>query len=213
VSKLVIVDSIKKAVKKTILGIGRFLEFFTMGETDYKLHTTEGEEFEEVSDLYKARTLVAQTKELMQDSFGIILTSPVIINLYSGSEFSLKDTKRELCGVLGQYHYENLGKNNLAHMIYIMKGLEKRRFRAVLAHEMTHAFLREAKLMNCDRYLREGFARWIEYKTLMGQGLKEDAKKILHIKTSKYGKDVEKIFRLEKKVGTQGVIEILRRID
>lgn len=202
-----------KAVKKTVLGIGRFLEFFTMGETDYKLHTPEGEDFEDVSDLFKARALVAKTKDMMQQGFGIILESPVIINLYEGKEFALKDTKKELCGVLGQYHYENLGKNNLAHMIYIAKGLEKRRFMSVLAHEMTHAFLREAKLMNCDRYLREGFARWVEYKTLIFLGLNEEAEKIVHIKTHKYGKDVEKIFRLEKKVGTEGVIQVLRRID
>lgn len=208
-----VIEIVTKALKKIILGIGRFLEFFTMGESDYKLHTTEGEDFEEVSDLFKARTLVAKTKEIMQDGFGIQLESPVIINLYEGSEFDLKETKRELCGVLGQYHYENLGKNNLAHMIYIVKGLDKKRFMAVLAHEMTHAFLREAKLMNCDRYLREGFARWVEYKTLVFLGLDEEAEKIMRIKTHKYGKDVEKIFRLEKKVGTDGVIQVLRRID
>lgn len=210
---MIIPYTITESLKRILLTLGRGLEYIATGQSDYNLYSHRGVLYETVNDTYKAKEILAEMKEYLRDNFGLVIEAPIIIELYSGNEFSLKGKRRKTKGVLGQYHYENLPGKYMAHMIYISTGLEKRRFRAILAHEMTHAFLREAQLMNCDRYLREGFARWIEYKILLEMGLEKEAEKILDIKTWKYGKAVEKIFRLEKKVGTKGVIEVLKRID
>jgi len=202
-----------KVLKKGVILIGRGIEYVFTGQSDYKLYSNKGVVFDAVTDRFKAKLVAEEVKEIMKEHFGISLKRPVIMNLFTGDEFKLKGVCRENRGVKGQYHYEMLGKGGMAHMIYIREGLENREFRAILAHEMSHAFLREEHLMGCHRYLREGFARWIEYKILIYMGLDEEAEKIRNLKTYRYGKAVEKIFRLEKKVGAKKAMEILTRID
>jgi hypothetical protein len=98
----------------------------------------------------------------------------------------------------------------MVHMVYVLKGLQKKRFKAVLAHEMAHAFLREEDILKADRAMREGFARWVEYKILQSEGMEEEARKIRNLKTYRYGKAVNRILALEKEVGQDSVIDSLR---
>lgn len=195
-----------------IIGM-RVMEYWFTGESDYKIHTFYGADFDLVNDKYKANLLKEKVEIYLRRNFGIQLRRPVIVELYSGNQLNLKGIIMELNGNLGSYYYENLGKSGIAHMIYLREGMSRKKFMSVLAHEMTHAFIREEKLMNCDRYLREGFARWVEYNFLLEAGLPEEAEKIKKIKTYRHGKAVEKLFKLEKKVGKDRVMEIIRKID
>ncbi|MCD4786302.1 MAG: hypothetical protein K8T10_20960 [Candidatus Eremiobacteraeota bacterium] len=204
-------DNIFNTMKKILITGGRLIEYILTGESDFHLYSADGEIYEKVTDIYKAREVLKGMREYLVGKFGMEIKSPVIIELYSGDEFNLKGIWLQLKGVKGQYHYENLGKNGMAHMIYLKKGMNKKKFKAILAHELTHAFLRDQELMNCDRFFREGFARWVEYKTLIDLGLLEEADKIKHIKTWKRGKAVEEIFKIEKKVGISGIMKALRK--
>lgn len=206
-----VIDNIFNTMKKILIMGGRLIEYLLTGESDFHFYTADGEVYEQVTYIYKAREILKEMREYLARKYGIEIKSPVIIELYSGDEFNLKGIWLQLRGVMGQYHYENLGKSGMAHMIYLKKGMKKKKFKAILAHEMTHAFLRDQELMGCDRFFREGFARWIEYKTLIDLGLLEEADKIMQIKTWKRGKAVEEIFKIEKKVGIMGVMKALRK--
>jgi len=206
-----IIDSIFSIIKKAFITACRLIEYIFTGESDFRLYTTGGEFYEHVNDVYKAREILKEVREYLVVKYGMEIRSPVILELYSGEEFNLKGIWLQIKGVSGQYHYENLGKSGMAHMIYLKKGMNKKKFIAILAHELTHAFLRDNDLMGCDRFFREGFARWIEYKTLIDLGLSEEADKIKQIKTWKRGKAVEEIFKLEQKVGIEGVMSALRK--
>lgn len=200
-------------LKRWFIGICRMIELALTGEAHFQLHTEDGVVYDKVTELFNAREIVEDTKIFLRRNFGIVLKKPVFIKLVSGEEFNLKGIILELRGVQGHYHYENLGKNGMAHMVYMQKGLDKKRFFGILAHELTHAFLRENQLMGTDRYLREGFARWIEYKTFLSLGLTQEAEKILKLQTLKHGKAVEKFIKLEQKVGALKAMEIIRKVQ
>ncbi|MFP4499261.1 MAG: hypothetical protein ACLFQV_13715 [Vulcanimicrobiota bacterium] len=185
----------------------RFLEFQLTGQSSYKIHRTNLSLKGLVQDMTRAKVHLEDVKKYMAQKFEIELKSPVILELYSGEEYNLKGIIMELRGSLGRYHFENMGKSGIAHMVYIKKGLDRNRFRTVLAHELAHAYLREKRLMNCDRFLREGFARWIEYKYLTELGEIEEANKIKNIKTYQYGKLIEKFIEIENQFGEENVME------
>ncbi len=198
-------------IKRSIIILGRFIEYILTGEAEFKFHTPTGAEFDAVTDKYKAKLLEEEVEVYLRRNFGIKLKEPVIIELYS-HQFDFQGILMELRGTVGRYHQYKMGKSN-THMIYIKKGLPCDKFKSILAHEITHAYIREKELMNCDRYLREGFARWIEYSYLIDHGLKEEAEKILRLKSYSHGANVKKLLELEKKVGRYKAIDILNKID
>lgn len=200
-------------LKRAFIIFVRFIECSLMGESHYQIHTGTTADFDQVTDLLKVKMLQQEVDVYLRRNMGIQLKRPVIVELYSGNEFNLKGIMMELRGNLGSYYAEKMGKSGIAHIIYVRKGLGKKKFMSILAHEMTHAFLREEKLINTDRFLREGFSRWVEYKILMDKGETEEAEKLRNIRTLRYGKEIEKIIELEGKLGTQGVMKVIRKID
>lgn len=211
---MAILDNIIQTARRFVIVAGRLVEYLLTGEAQFNIYTEDGHSiYDQVTDLSKGKLMMEETKIFMRRNFGIILRRPVVLRIQAGNEFNLKGIWMELRGVQGQYHFENMGKSGMAHMIYMQKGLDKKHFQAILAHEMTHAFLRENELMGTDRYLREGFARWVEYHAFESLGLPEEAEKIRELKTWRYGRAVQKFFELERKVGKMGVLEVAAKIQ
>jgi hypothetical protein len=204
--------SIPQFIKRAFILSVRLTEYTLIGQSEYTIYKREIAEFETVVDKLKAKTLEDQVISFLCKRLGVSLRRPVITDLYSGNEFDWKGIIMELRGDLGRYHMETMGKLGLVHMIYIRSGLSKNRFMSILAHEMAHAFLREEKLLNKERFLREGFARWVEYHFLLELGEKPIAEKLTQIKTLRGGREILKFLSLEHKLGMKGVMEAVRQM-
>lgn len=202
-------ESVIQFIKRLFVLFVRIIEKTLTGQTDYRIYTSEIADFDAVTDLLQAKLLKKEVEVFMRRTFGISIDKPIVIELYTGDDFNLNGIIMELNGSLGRYHYTKL-KSKMVHMVYVKNGLEKKRFKSVLAHEMTHAFLREADILPTNRFVREGFARWVEYKVLLNLGLDREAEKIKMIKTWKYGKAINRIFALEEKVGEINVASKLK---
>jgi hypothetical protein len=98
------------------------------------------------------------------------------------------------------------------HLVYVLRGLRKERFKAILSHELAHAYLYETELFSSNKAFREGMARWVEYKILLQEGEKEEAQKLLKLKSWHYGKGIARILELEKKTGERELVSYLHSI-
>ena len=204
---MLFLESLFGYLKRFLILIIRMFERLLTGQSDFRFYSSEIAGFDAVSDLLQAKMLRKEVEVYLRRTFGIFLKKPVVLELYSGSDFNLRGIIMELNGSLGRYHYDRLKNREMIHMVYLLKGMEKRKFKAVLAHEMVHAFCREQDIFPTDRYSREGLARWVEHRMFLDMGMKGEAKKIEKIKTWKYGRAVNRIFKLEKKVGTDRVMK------
>jgi hypothetical protein len=194
-------------IKRILVLTVRFLEYVLTGQSGYNIYRGEIADFDIVSDLLKAKILRQQVEEFLFARLGIKLKKPVVLELFSDGEFNWKGIIMQMEGSLGRYHPEKIGKLGFAHMIYIRKGLSRNKFMSILAHEMAHAFLREEELMPNDRYLREGFARWVEHLFLVEMGEIKEAKKLYRLRSFRTGKAVISFLDLEKKIGVLGVMD------
>jgi len=193
--------------------IVRQIEFLFTGQADYMIYPDKISENDRIEDHIKAKKLQSEVEEYLTEKFNLKLEQPVFLEFYSGEQLSIKGLLMELSGTQGGYHFEKFGASGQFHTIFMRKGLPRNKFKSILAHEVAHAFLREKTLVPTDRYLREGFARWIEYKILLDMGETEEAEKLKNIKNWKHGKAIEKVLKLEAKVGVKGVMDVFRRID
>lgn len=83
--------------------------------------------------------------------------------------------------LLGLTHSDDIETNRYEHFIYLLSGLPKAQFRAVCAHEYTHAWLNEhsskARLLHKDT--EEGFCELMAWKYLTAQNYRVEAERLL----------------------------------
>ncbi|MDQ7824484.1 MAG: hypothetical protein RDV48_16905 [Candidatus Eremiobacteraeota bacterium] len=193
-------------LKSTLVKIGRTIEFLITGQSEFKITTSEFEVNDKpnVRDLTVAKKLLEEMKSLLAGQYGIKVTYPVVIELIK--EQRIWEYSFSWCaGSLGKYR-SHLMFDEKYHMVYILSGLKRERFKAILAHELTHAFLYEKKLFTENKSFREAMARWVEYRILLSEGEKHEAGKLLKIKSWMYGRGIVKILALEKKVGREHLV-------
>jgi len=198
-------------LKRILTLIGRGIEFLLTGESDYKFLSSDIANFEYVADHFKAKMLIKEVREFLFQKFGIEVNSPVVLEFFTGREWDWNSARYHLGGSLGRYYSQSIG-NKKVHFIYILKGLARQKFKSIFAHEYTHAFQREKKIFPQSKGLREGLARWVEYKILLEEGAYEEAKKLLGIRHWIHGKGLKKILEMERKYGELGLIENMRRL-
>jgi len=156
------------------------------------------------------KKILDEVKIVLEDRFGIRVKRPIVLEL-------VNEKKPWLYGIywlaesLGKYK-SHLMIDEKYHLIYVLRGLKKERFKAILSHELAHAYLYEAELFSNNRAFREGMARWIEYKILLQEGEKEEARKLLSIKSWLYGRGIAEILELEKKTGERELLPYLHSI-
>lgn len=160
-----------------------------------------------INDASQMEPLIPKVKATLAKEFGIFVNLPVKYYLVKGEELDKVYS--------GTYRGSEIGLHTFrggVHEIYIMKGMSEDSVEATLAHELTHAWQMERCVSNQDRVVKEGFARWIEYKYLdlsgayiMANSVKGDADPV-------YGVGLKKMFELEDKIGEKEMPNKIRTI-
>jgi hypothetical protein len=207
---MVTLDGLVRSAVKGLTFLGRTLEFFFTGETHYFFATSELADVEVVDDRIKANRLLGEVRQLLFNDFGLSVEHPVIVEIEALGRRDLRDALHHRRGSLGKYRMQDMGKGS-AHCISIVGGLGAERFKALLAHEIAHAWLREKNLLTGDRVMREGLARWVEYKVLLKLGRKNEAGKVRGIRLWSYGRGIRRFLDIEERVGEAKVLDFARR--
>lgn len=198
---------ISRFLKSTIENAGRALELFLTGQSGYRITTNEFETNDIIEDIVIAKRILESVKLNLDEKYNIKIRQPIVIELIKEDKIrNYAFTWFE--GSLGKYKSQDMIDEKY-HMIYIQSGLKKERFKAILAHELAHAYQHEAGMPRTSKALREGMARWVEYKVLLQEGEKNEAFKLLKIKNWLYGKGISRILELEKKTGEKDLIRSL----
>ena len=160
-----------------------------------------------INDPNQMEALIPKVKATLAKDFGIFIRIPVKCYLVKGEELDKVYSGTYRGAEVGLHQYRN-GR----HEIYIMKGMSEDSFEATLAHELTHAWQVERCVPEQDKVVREGFARWIEYKYLdligayvLANSVKRDADPV-------YGVGFKKMLELEDKVGAKNMLDKVKNI-
>jgi hypothetical protein len=198
-------------IKRVATLAGRSIEFALTGQSDYAVITSELREFRIVNDLPRARRVLAETRELLAREYGIRIRRPVLIELFSGTDWSPPSLRYVMRGAVATYQSRELGAEQV-HDVRVLSGLTRGRFKAVLAHELVHAYEREAEILTTHRALREGFARWIEYRILEEEGETREAGKLKRVRRWSSGRSIHELLEIERREGVAAVLAYVRGI-
>lgn len=186
----------------------RKLESSLFGHSNYRIYRAPIQKIDHDVEL---APLIKQSKSYLEQYFAITLKEPLVIELGLKPRKDWKHRFYEAKLTLGQYRQSKL-KDKLVHQIVITPGLELPEFQAVLAHELTHAYQHEQKILTTNPGLREGMARWVEHSVLQ-QNRPEKAAKLLELKHYTFGKAVAQILEHEKLHGRKATMKWLLSID
>lgn len=187
----------------------RRLELQLTGQSEYRLITSETPKVTVVDDRIKGNRLLEQVRRELAQEFTLHVRAPVILELVAPDSPQARKGDHD---VLGYYRPQPWGEE-MVHTIFVRKDLEAPFFCGIVAHELAHAWEREIGCLTSQRALREGFARWIEYKTLLRHGARSQAGRLLRIRTWRFGRAVRGLLELEDRVGVAGVVEYIRGLQ
>lgn len=190
---------------------GRALESVLTGESSFKVHSHDFLEGDLVQDTVKGKLLQDQVRIFLAGRFSMVLRDPLVLGLFTDGEVNWNSLMYQMNGTMGRYQSTYL-KGRRVHCVYVLKGLTQPRFKSILAHEYTHAFTREQGILKSNKLLREGLARWIEYKVLLREGQAADARRISQSVQWIYGKGLRRVLDLEDRVGEGRVVQEMLRI-
>ena len=188
--------------------MGRALEFALTGQSDYRVTLSEFAEARTIDGTVQSRLVLDEVRPFLEKEFGIKLRWPVLVELKQPPPRSWKGSFYHAEGNVARYMLQEMGEKRV-HQILISPGLPRPRFRALLGHELTHAYQREHRILERNRALREGMARWIEYH-LLKEKFPKDAKRLLKLRSFTFGRAVTTILDYEK---VHGVRETLRWLE
>lgn len=142
--------------------------------------------------------------------------------LYIISEPQLMELSEDstISDYLGTYiterHYFKIGNYKkpiiTSKKMYILDFLPTALLRWVIAHEYAHAWYFDNVKKDFPPEMVEGFAEWIAYKYIMLSGTEDDKKIAYYMKTKEdiYGKGLRTLLDMEKKLGTNSVINYFK---
>jgi hypothetical protein len=202
-------EPVQQTLKSLVTRVGRSLEYVLTGESTYRITSSDFKNFDVVSDRFKARMLEESVRDTLTRRFGIRVQAPVLLDLFEADKAPSTGEDCPGHGVVGFYRPHRL-RDDKAHVIFILQGMPRGRFKAVYGHELVHAFERETSFLNGNRVLHEGLARWVEYKLLRDEGAVREARKVLNLSRWTWGRGVRIVLALEERVGEKNVVEALR---
>lgn len=94
--------------------------------------------------------------------------------------------------------------------IWIVSGLSYPRTLGAMAHELTHAWQSTESPLQ-DRKLKEGFARWVQYKVLLAEGHDGVAAGLRRERDPDYGGGLRALLDIEERSGAAAVIDVARK--
>lgn len=198
-------------LKRLVTFAGRSLEFALTGQSEYAVLTSDQADFQCVTDIVKGKRVLTEARSLLADDFHIRIREPVLLELFSTKYWSPASLRYVMRGAVGSYQPHPMGRYN-THSIHVLNGLKRSRFKAIVAHEMVHAYEREARILATNRSLREGFARWIEYKVLQREGEQRECQKLLRLRKWSSGRSIHELLAVERRGGVKAVLEYVHRI-
>ncbi len=142
---------------------------------------------------------------LHQEVFLRIIDAPNLIFLRQQSVVVPGQPNDPHLRTLGLYH-----RKGGIRTIYLLYGLPRIIFRSTLAHEYAHAWQGE----NCPNLtefaLIEGFAEWVAFYHLLWLDATKAARQMLET-PHPYREALDYLFQLEQRLGTEGVLDYMRR--
>ncbi len=190
-----------------IVSLGRFLEYRLVGQADFRIRVPFADTRTIETDLEGKLQLDAVVKKL-EVNFRIVLKKPVLLEVKAPPPLGWKGSYYHSEGNLGRYEAHKLG-HELSHKITVRPGLPTPVFRAILAHELVHAWQTEQKILVGNGALREGMARWVEYHFLQDTH-PEQAQKLLNVRHFTFGKAIGTILKYEDQHGRDATLDWLR---
>lgn len=112
-------------------------------------------------------------------------------------------------------HIRTLGlyyRRGSERFIYLLYGLPRIIFRTTVAHEYAHAWQGEHCPMLRSYILLEGFAEWVAFYHLLWLGASKAARRMLDT-PGHYQDLLNHMFRLERQLGRDGLIEYMKRAE
>lgn len=193
-----------------ITSVGRFLEYQLTGRTEYRLMVP-FEGVRTVNTDLEGKLQFEEVRNLLWRDFSIKTRWPILLEVRVPPPAGWKAGYYHSEGNLGRYQVNHMGQER-SHHITVRPNLPTAVFRAILAHELVHAFQTEHRILRGNRALREGMARWVEYHFLKTDHPKE-AHKLLQLKHFTFGKAVNTIVSYEQEHGRAKTLEWLKRAD
>lgn len=199
------------AVVRAINACGRFLEFILTGQSNYALTTSSFRTADTIDNTVQAKIAQKEVSAYLQERFGIALLHPVVVILEKPQSSAWKRVIPGSGQHLGNYRPRQFGEKT-AHEVRVVPGLERRKFKAVLSHEMTHAFQAERQLFGSHRGMKEGMARWVEYHILVDMKMAQEAQKLCAYRSFVLGRNMLLILEHERKHGLAATLDWLERL-
>lgn len=187
--------------------VGRFIEYKLTGQSEYKLMVPFAGARTVNTDLEGKLQLDEVRKKLWTD-FHIKTRWPVLLEVKAPPPAGWKAGFYHSEGNMGRYQVNVMGSEK-SHQVAVRPNLPTPVFRAILAHELVHAYQTEKRLLEQNRALREGMARWVEYHFLKDKAPKQ-AEKLLNVRHFTFGKSVSTIVAYEEEHGREDTLSWLR---
>lgn len=199
-------------VERVLTVLGQTVERALTGRSEFRLTTSEFQKTPSIHDTVQARMVMAEVQKELAERFGMRLVDPVLLDLERPPVWGWKAAVTSPEGQIGRYVPRQMGERRV-HRIVITPGLDRTRFRGVVAHELVHAWQLERQILRRSRGLREGMARWVEYHVLCRAGREEQAKKLLKVRRYALGRSLKDILEHEKREGREATLRWLETVD
>ncbi|MCR4783880.1 MAG: hypothetical protein K6A35_05105 [bacterium] len=192
--------------------LGRSLEFALTGQTNYKITTSEFEKASIIDNEVQAALALKEVRQYLKEKFSIVLRQPVVVHLGQPKTWLWKWRLTSGFNHVGNYYSQPMGQT-YSHIITIIPKLERTKFKAVLCHELVHAFQIEHNMLRHLKGYREGMSRWVEYHFLIDHKKSGEAKKLRKIGLAILGNMLNKILAYEEKHGRAATCRWLGNLE
>ena len=193
-------------LSQVITEVGRAIERACFGQSHFRITTSEFSSAPTIDNLVQAKMALAEVRRQLTQEFSIDLRWPILLELKVPPAQGWKAAVYNPDGSMARHTVVDF-KGTPAHQVWIRPGLTRARFKSLVAHELVHAFQREANFLNENLSLREGMARWVEFHFLKGSS---EAERLLKLKHYTFGRSIEAILEYESRSGRPATLTWLR---
>lgn len=163
-----------------------------------------------IYDQAVAHALYRRVDELIRDGLGLTLNVPTGLTLVGRDQLAEIASRQN--GEPGQDLTRALGvyaRRGIRRGLYVQSGLPRSLFLQVTAHEWAHAWQGENCPLLNNLLIKEGFAEWVAYKTLLALG-DDEGIALLLARSDLYGQGLRLALEREGGGGPAAVIEWCR---
>jgi len=186
--------------------VARAIEKACFGQSSFRITTSEFSTASTIDNGVHAKLALAEVRRQLARDFNIELAWPILLELKIPPAKGWKAMVYNPEGNLARHQIVDF-KGSSAHQMWVKPGLTRARFKSLVAHELVHAFQREANFLTQNLSLREGMARWVEFHFLKGSS---EADRLLKLKNYTFGRSIESILEFESRSGRQATLQWLR---